>query len=53
MRKPSNVEIFQWLEKKDYQNSLSDMGEYTLYYELDMPTILNDYYNWRVKRSKK
>jgi hypothetical protein len=42
-----NKDIFEWLEKQNYQTEYEETGEYKMYFDLDMPKILEDYYNWR------
>jgi len=42
----NNAHIYEWLDKQGYQTERDDTGEYTLYFELDMPKILKDYVDW-------
>ncbi len=39
----TNIEIRQWLKEQNYQTEYEETGEYKMYYELNMPKILNDY----------
>jgi len=41
----NNVEIFEWLKKQNYQTEYEETGEYTMFFGVDMPKILNDFYN--------
>lgn len=44
------VEIYQWLKAKNYQTEYEETGEYRMYFEVDMPEILEAYYEWKVKK---
>ena len=39
-----DVEIFRWLNKQKYQKESDDTGEFEMYFDVDMPRILNDFY---------
>lgn len=36
-------EIWEWLENQKYQTDYEETGEYKMYFDLDMPRILNDF----------
>lgn len=38
-----NKEIYEWLEKQNYQTEYEETGEYKMYFSVDMPKILNDF----------
>ena len=44
------AEIFEWLKSQKYQTTYDEVGEYTTYYGVDMPKILEDYYEYKVKK---
>ena len=44
------VEIFKWLNSQMYQTEREETGEYLMYYGVDMPKILEDYYEYKVKK---
>ena len=44
------VEIFKWLNSQMYQTEREEIGEYLMYYGVDMPKILEDYYEYKVKK---
>ena len=48
-----NTEIFEWLKAQNYQTEREETQEYLMYFELDMPKILEDYYEWKVKKFHK
>ncbi|HDY87299.1 MAG TPA: hypothetical protein ENH82_04180 [bacterium] len=48
---PAKLEIFRWLESQGYQTKEDETGEYTLYFEPDMPKILNDFVKWLKQES--
>jgi len=39
--------IYEWLAKQKYQTDYEETGEYEMYFAVDMPKILEDYYKWR------
>jgi hypothetical protein len=51
MSKPTKNEIFQWLKEQGYQKEEGPQ-EYSMYFDIDMPKILEDYYAWRQKNKK-
>ncbi len=44
-----NEDIHRWLQSKPYQTERGETGEYLMYFDIDMPKILEDYYQWRKK----
>jgi len=42
------VKIYEWLASQNYQTDYEQTQEYLMYFEIDMPKILEDYYKWRV-----
>lgn len=44
------VEIYEWLKSQKYQTGYDEVGEYVMYYSVDMPRILEDYYEYKVKK---
>lgn len=48
MNKARNQEIFEWLKSKKYQTEREETGEYLMYFELDMPKILEEYHQWKL-----
>jgi hypothetical protein len=44
-------EIYEWLEKQNYQTEYEETGEYKMYFEVDMPKILNDYEKYLKSKS--
>jgi hypothetical protein len=36
-------EIYEWLKSKNYQTEEGETGEYTMYFSVDMPKILEEY----------
>ena len=44
------VEIYEWLKSQKYQTGYDEVGEYLMYYSVDMPKILEDYYEYKVKK---
>ena len=49
---PNNTEIFEWLKEKKYQTDYNSEG-YLMHYNLDMPDILIDFFDWVIERSSK
>ena len=47
------VEIYEWLKSQKYQTGYDEVGEYVMYYSVDMPRILEDYYEYKVKKLNK
>lgn len=45
----TNVEIFKWLQSQNYQTEQGEQ-EYKMYFDVDMPKILEAYYDWKLKR---
>ncbi|MCP4649730.1 MAG: hypothetical protein GY853_06575 [PVC group bacterium] len=43
---PTNVQVFKWLKSQKYQTDMGDQ-EYRMYFDVDMPKILEDYFRWR------
>jgi hypothetical protein len=39
----SAEEIYKWLRSKNYQTEYEETGEYKMYFEVDMPKILEEY----------
>lgn len=48
----TNVEIYEWLDNQKYQTDIGEQ-EYRMYYAIDMPKILEDYYEWKLKKEMK
>jgi len=46
-------EIFEWLKSKNYQTEREESGEYLMYFALDMPKILEDYFDWKTEQKQK
>lgn len=46
-------EIYDWLKAQKYQTEYEETGEYRMYFEVDMPKILEAYYEWKVKKLNK
>ena len=46
---PSNPEVYQWLRDMKYQTD-DGAQEYIMYFDIDMPKILDDYFKWRLNR---
>lgn len=44
------AEIYKWLNSQMYQTEREEIGEYLMYYGVDMPKILEDYYEYKVKK---
>lgn len=44
------AEIYEWLKSQKYQTGYDEVGEYVMYYSVDMPRILEDYYEYKVKK---
>ena len=44
------VEIYKWLKSQKYPTGYDEVGEYLMYYSVDMPKILEDYYAYKVKK---
>ena len=44
------VEIYKWLKSQKYPTGYDEVGEYLMYYSVDMPEILEDYYAYKVKK---
>ena len=44
------VEIYEWLKSQKYPTGYDEVGEYVMYYSVDMPRILEDYYEYKVKK---
>jgi len=42
---PSRPEIYEWLKLQNFQTE-DGCQEYSMYYDVDMPTILNKYVKW-------
>lgn len=40
--------IYEWLKTQKYQTEYEYTGEYRMYFEVDMPKILRDYFNWAI-----
>jgi len=49
MSNPTKIEIYNWLMEQKYQTDYEETGEYKMYFDVDMPKILEDYWNWRSK----
>ena len=47
------AEIYEWLKSQKYQTGYDEVGEYVMYYSVDMPRILEDYYEYKVKKLNK
>jgi hypothetical protein len=47
------VQIYEWLKAQKYQTDYEETGEYKMYFEIDMPKILEDYYNYKLLQQKK
>ena len=47
------VEIYEWLKAQKYQTEYEYTGEYRMYFEVDMPKILEAYYDYKVKKLNK
>ncbi len=47
---PTNSEIHGWLQEQKYQTEREDTGEYSMYFDVDMPKILEEYHEWRKSR---
>jgi len=47
------VEIYEWLKAQKYQTEYEYTGEYRMYFEVDMPKILEAYYEHKVKKLNK
>jgi hypothetical protein len=41
------VKIWEWLKAKKYQTEYEYTGEYRMYFDLDMPKILEDYWKYK------
>ena len=50
MIKPTKAEIFQWLKEQGYQKEEGPQ-EYWMYFDVDMPKILEDYHEWRQRHN--
>lgn len=37
---PTNIEVYEWLSTQNFQTEYDENHEYKLYYELDMPQII-------------
>jgi len=46
MSEPTKEEVFRWLDTKKYQTDEVEQG-YRVYFALDMPQIMDEYYVWR------
>ena len=46
----NKAEIFKWLNSQMYQTEREETGEFLMYYGVDMPKILEDYYEYKVKK---
>lgn len=47
------AEIYEWLKSQKYQTGYDEVGEYVMYYSVDMPRILEDYYEYKVEKLNK
>ena len=48
--KLTDSDIYGWLQSQKYQTEYEETGEYKMYFSVDMPKILEDYYKWRLQR---
>ena len=39
----NKIAIWRWLKDKGYPTDRNETGEYLMYYDIDMPRILNDF----------
>ena len=46
---PSEVEVYKWLREQKFQTDQGEQ-EYTMYFDVDMPEILEKYYQWRKEK---
>ena len=48
----NKMEIWDWLKKQGYAIDYDSTDQFKMYYELDMPEILEDYYQWKTTQEK-
>ena len=48
----NKMEIWSWLKSQEY-NTDYNQDSFKMYYELDMPTILEEYHQWKQSQIEK
>jgi len=52
MKTAKEIEIYEWLKNQNYQTEIGEQ-EYRMYYDVDMPKILEAYHESRMKEELK